>query len=77
LMPCGEEISKPEPRFIFFVVWGKKSHFPFVQFHQLQISLYADFDYPKLMNFLRTAKTTKPEVALEVCRSRNLYPEMV
>ena len=46
------------------------------EFHQLQISLYADFDYPRLMPFLRTAKT-KPEVALEVCRSRNLYPEMV
>jgi hypothetical protein len=48
------------------------------EFHQLQIALYADFDYPRLMNFLRTAKTfTKPEVALEVCRSRNLFPEMV
>jgi hypothetical protein len=47
-----------------------------VEFHELQISLYADFDYPRLMSFLRTAKT-QPEVALEVCRSRNLYPEMV
>lgn len=40
------------------------------------MALYAEYDYPKLMGFLRM-KLVKPEVALEVCRAKNLYPEMV
>jgi hypothetical protein len=45
-------------------------------FHELQVALYAEYDYPRLMGFLR-AKLVKPEVALEVCRAKQLYPEMV
>ncbi|KAJ1491243.1 hypothetical protein T484DRAFT_1613013, partial [Baffinella frigidus] len=46
-------------------------------FHELQVGLYADFDYPKLLNFLEQSSNYRLDVALKVCEQRRLYPEMV
>ncbi|KAH6589434.1 hypothetical protein BASA61_005623 [Batrachochytrium salamandrivorans] len=46
-------------------------------FHPLQIELYAEYDYPRLMMFLRNSKFYSVPKAFEVCEARDLVPEMV
>lgn len=46
-------------------------------FHELQVTLYADLDYPLLMPFLRQSNYYPLEKAYHACEARSLYPEMV
>ena len=46
-------------------------------YHHLQVYLYAEYDYPKLMDFLRTSTHYLYEKAFEICEIRDLVPEMV
>jgi hypothetical protein len=45
-------------------------------YHKLQVELYATWDRPKLMAFLRHSNHYTLEDALRVCEQRKFYPEM-
>lgn len=47
------------------------------EFHDLQVELYAEYDYSKLMEFLRASHYISLEKALKVCEQKDLVPEMV
>ncbi|KAI9491298.1 hypothetical protein BDB00DRAFT_767376 [Zychaea mexicana] len=47
------------------------------EFHDLQVELYADYDYPKLLDFLRASHYVSLEKAYSVCEKKDLVPEMV
>eukprot|EP00003_Mantamonas_plastica_P008957 TRINITY_DN1809_c0_g2_i1.p1 TRINITY_DN1809_c0_g2~~TRINITY_DN1809_c0_g2_i1.p1 ORF type:complete len:753 (+),score=264.63 TRINITY_DN1809_c0_g2_i1:263-2521(+) len=47
------------------------------QFHHLQVALYAEYDYEKLDGFLKSSNYYPLEKAYQVCRDKELYPEMV
>lgn len=47
------------------------------EYHALQIRLYAEFDRPRLLAFLRSSNYYPLQGALEQCQERSLIPEMV
>ncbi|KAI7847520.1 hypothetical protein BDC45DRAFT_525781 [Circinella umbellata] len=47
------------------------------EFHDIQVELYADFDYPKLLDFLRASHYVSLEKAYSVCERKDFVPEMV
>ncbi|KAI7904801.1 uncharacterized protein BX663DRAFT_503574 [Cokeromyces recurvatus] len=47
------------------------------EFHDLQVELYAEHDYPKLLEFLRASHSISLEKAFKVCEQKDLVPEMV
>ncbi|KAI9018076.1 hypothetical protein CLU79DRAFT_761600 [Phycomyces nitens] len=47
------------------------------EFHDLQVELYAEYDYPKLLDFLRASHYISLEKAYKVCEEKDLVPEMV
>jgi hypothetical protein len=46
-------------------------------FHELQVTLYADYDYKLLQPFLRQSNYYPLEKAYKACEEKNLFPEMV
>ncbi|KAJ1656188.1 Vacuolar protein sorting-associated protein 41 [Dispira simplex] len=46
-------------------------------FHDLQVELYAEYDYTYLLRFLRSSSSYRLEHALRVCEARDMVPEMV
>lgn len=48
-----------------------------MDYHELQIPLYAEFDRPKLLTFLRNSNYYPLQKALNECEQRHLVPEMV
>jgi len=48
-----------------------------VDYHALQVELYADYDAKYLLHFLRQSNSYPLERALAVCQARNYYREMV
>lgn len=48
-----------------------------MDFHELQIPLYAEYDRPKLLTFLRNSNYYPLQKALNECEQRNLVTEMV
>jgi hypothetical protein len=46
-------------------------------FHTLQVSLYADYEPEKLMDFLRKAGNYNLQEALAICDKKQLYREAV
>jgi hypothetical protein len=46
-------------------------------FHELQVLLYAEYDYKQLLPFLRQSNFYPLEKAYKTCEERQLYPEMV
>ena len=46
-------------------------------FHELQVGLYAKFDYPRLLPFLRQSNYYSLEKAYQICEKAHLVPEMV
>ncbi|KAI8838577.1 hypothetical protein BJ741DRAFT_681563 [Chytriomyces cf. hyalinus JEL632] len=48
-----------------------------VEFHSMQVELYADFDPTPLLDFLRSSATYKVQSAYNLCVIRDLVPEMV
>lgn len=47
------------------------------EYHDMQVELYAEFDYSRLMHFLRASSYYSLEKALAICEKRNLVMEMV
>eukprot|EP01128_Nolandella_sp_AFSM9_P007906 TRINITY_DN448_c2_g1_i1.p1 TRINITY_DN448_c2_g1~~TRINITY_DN448_c2_g1_i1.p1 ORF type:complete len:900 (+),score=188.05 TRINITY_DN448_c2_g1_i1:24-2702(+) len=47
------------------------------EFHDLQVKLYATLDPTPLYDFLEKSTVWSPEAALEICREKNLWREMV
>ena len=45
--------------------------------HELMLKLYAKYDYPKLLPFLKMSQSIPLHKALEICEEKKLYPEMV
>ncbi|KAJ3124212.1 Vacuolar protein sorting-associated protein 41 [Nowakowskiella sp. JEL0407] len=50
---------------------------PASEFESLQVELYAEYDYPRLLPFLRTSTHYSIADAFETCSGRDLVPEMV
>ncbi|KAI8852801.1 hypothetical protein BC829DRAFT_360401 [Chytridium lagenaria] len=48
-----------------------------MDYHSLQIALYAEFDHSRLLDFLRLSTAYKLEHAYEICENMDLVPEMV
>ena len=46
-------------------------------FHEQQVELYAEYDRPRLLTFLRQSNYYPLEKALDICRRRDLIPEQV
>jgi Region in Clathrin and VPS len=46
-------------------------------YHDLQVKLYAEYDRPRLIQFLRSSNYLSLQKAMEECQRRSLYPEMV
>eukprot|EP00833_Pecoramyces_ruminatium_P006798 jgi/Orpsp1_1/1180830/evm.model.c7180000074804.1 len=46
-------------------------------YHKLQIELYAEYDYSRLLPFLRTSNYYSLENAYKICEAKDLVPEMV
>ncbi|CAI2161428.1 16876_t:CDS:10 [Funneliformis geosporum] len=54
-----------------------KDHHAGYEFHDLQVELYAEFDYPRLKDFLKSSNYYTLEKAYKICEQRDLVPEMV
>lgn len=48
-----------------------------IQFYDLQIELYAEYDLEGLEKFLQKSQAYNLDLSLEVCKKKNLYEEMV
>ncbi|KAI8073983.1 hypothetical protein BC940DRAFT_363920 [Gongronella butleri] len=57
-------------------LFDRDAHLGF-EFHDIQVELYAEYDYNKLLDFLRTSNYISLEKAYRVCEQRDLVPEMV
>ncbi|GCC19496.1 hypothetical protein chiPu_0000030 [Chiloscyllium punctatum] len=55
----------------------KRDHHKGQKFHERQISLYAEYDRPNLLPFLRDSTHCPLEKALEICQQRNFVEETV
>ncbi|KAJ3146963.1 Vacuolar protein sorting-associated protein 41 [Geranomyces michiganensis] len=69
--------KRPKFLHVFLDALFQKDPLEGTVFHPLQIELYAEYDYLKLMDFLRISNSYSVEKAYEVCESRDLVPEMV
>lgn len=47
------------------------------KYHEMQVSLYAEFDVKMLLNFLKNSSDYKLDEALKICENKKLYPEIV
>ncbi|KAG9476041.1 hypothetical protein GDO78_002877 [Eleutherodactylus coqui] len=55
----------------------KRDHHKGQKYHEKQISLYAEYDRPNLLPFLRDSTHCPLEKALEICHQRNFVEETV
>ncbi|KAJ3144786.1 Vacuolar protein sorting-associated protein 41 [Geranomyces variabilis] len=69
--------KRPKFLHIFLDALFHKDALEGVEFHPLQVELYAEYDYLKLMDFLRISNSYSVEKAYDVCELRDLVPEMV
>jgi len=69
----------PYPKYlhIYLDALLKKDFHEGYDYHKLQIELYAEYDYPRLLPFLRTSTYYSLENAYKICEARDLVPEMV
>ncbi|KAJ3297142.1 Vacuolar protein sorting-associated protein 41 [Borealophlyctis nickersoniae] len=67
------------PKFlhIFLDAIFKKEPHEASEYHPLQVELYAEYDYPRLLEFLRSSTYYSVEKAYAICEARDLVPEMV
>ncbi|CAB4404043.1 unnamed protein product [Rhizophagus irregularis] len=68
-----------EPSFlhIYLDALFVKDHHAGYEFHDRQIELYAEYDYQRLIEFLRSSNYYTLEHAYKICEQRDLVPEMV
>ncbi|XP_069776750.1 vacuolar protein sorting-associated protein 41 homolog isoform X7 [Narcine bancroftii] len=73
-----EELKdQPELQHVYLHNLFKRDHHKGQKFHEQQISLYAEYDRPSLLPFLRDSTHCPLEKALEICQQRNFVEEMV
>eukprot|EP01117_Protostelium_nocturnum_P020637 TRINITY_DN938_c0_g2_i1.p1 TRINITY_DN938_c0_g2~~TRINITY_DN938_c0_g2_i1.p1 ORF type:complete len:911 (-),score=318.10 TRINITY_DN938_c0_g2_i1:20-2752(-) len=48
-----------------------------MDYHEMQVSLYAEYDYPFLLTFLKQSSWLPLERAYQICEDKKYYPEMV
>ncbi|CAJ0877274.1 9738_t:CDS:2, partial [Entrophospora sp. SA101] len=53
------------------------NHHAGYEFHNEQVELYAEYNYPRLIDFLCSSNYYSPEEAFKICEQRDLVPEMV
>ncbi|ORZ22629.1 hypothetical protein BCR42DRAFT_172424 [Absidia repens] len=63
--------------YIYLDALFDRDHHIGYEFHDLQVELYAEYDYPKLLDFLRTSHYISLEKAYHICEQKDLVPEMV
>ncbi|KAI8088964.1 uncharacterized protein BX664DRAFT_263200 [Halteromyces radiatus] len=69
--------SYPEFLYIYLDALFERDHHIGYEFHDIQVELYAEYDYSKLLNFLRTSHYISLEKAYHICEKKDLVPEMV
>ncbi|XP_041103206.1 vacuolar protein sorting-associated protein 41 homolog isoform X1 [Polyodon spathula] len=73
-----EELKdRPELLHVYLHKLFKRDHHKGQKYHEKQISLYAEYDRPNLLPFLRDSTHCPLEKALEICQQRNFVEETV
>ncbi|XP_014389863.1 PREDICTED: vacuolar protein sorting-associated protein 41 homolog, partial [Myotis brandtii] len=73
-----EELEdRPELQHVYLHKLFKRDHHKGQRYHEKQISLYAEYDRPNLLPFLRDSTHCPLEKALEICHQRNFVEETV
>ncbi|XP_075068680.1 vacuolar protein sorting-associated protein 41 homolog [Mixophyes fleayi] len=73
-----EELKeRPELQHVYLHKLFKRDHHKGQKYHEKQISLYAEYDRPNLLPFLRDSTHCPLEKALEICQQRNFVEETV
>ncbi|XP_054847633.1 vacuolar protein sorting-associated protein 41 homolog isoform X2 [Eublepharis macularius] len=72
-----ELTNRPELQHVYLHKLFKRDHHKGQKFHEKQISLYAEYDRPNLLPFLRDSTHCPLEKALEICQQRNFVEETV
>ncbi|CAH2283280.1 vacuolar sorting-associated 41 homolog [Pelobates cultripes] len=73
-----EELAhRPELQHVFLHKLFKRDHHRGQKYHEKQIHLYAEYDRPNLLPFLRDSIHCPLEKALEICHQRNFVEETV
>ncbi|XP_072009384.1 vacuolar protein sorting-associated protein 41 homolog isoform X2 [Engystomops pustulosus] len=73
-----EELKdRPELQHVYLHKLFKRDHHKGQKYHEKQISLYAEYDRPNLLPFLRDSTHCPLEKALEICHQRNFVEETV
>uniref|UniRef100_A0A8C8G388 Vps41 beta-propeller domain-containing protein n=1 Tax=Oncorhynchus tshawytscha TaxID=74940 RepID=A0A8C8G388_ONCTS len=69
--------DRPELLHIYLHKLFKRDHHKGQRYHERQIGLYAEYDRPNLLPFLRDSIHCPLEKALEICQERNFVEETV
>uniref|UniRef100_A0A673ZU27 Vacuolar protein sorting-associated protein 41 homolog n=1 Tax=Salmo trutta TaxID=8032 RepID=A0A673ZU27_SALTR len=69
--------NRPELLHIYLHKLFKRDHHKGQRYHERQIGLYAEYDRPNLLPFLRDSIHCPLEKALEICQERNFVEETV
>ncbi|NWU56277.1 VPS41 protein, partial [Dromas ardeola] len=69
--------NRPELQHVYLHKLFKRDHHKGQRYHEKQISLYAEYDRPNLLPFLRDSTHCPLEKALEICQQRNFVEETV
>ncbi|XP_025785570.1 vacuolar protein sorting-associated protein 41 homolog [Puma concolor] len=73
-----EELEdRPELQHVYLHKLFKRDHHKGQRYHEKQISLYAEYDRPNLLPFLRDSTHCPLEKALEICQQRNFVEETI
>ncbi|AWP17100.1 putative microtubule-associated protein futsch-like [Scophthalmus maximus] len=73
-----EELAdRPELLHVYLHKLFKRDHHKGQKYHERQIGLYAEYDRPNLLPFLRDSTHCPLEKALEICQQRNFVEETV
>uniref|UniRef100_A0A8C7YMU2 Vacuolar protein sorting-associated protein 41 homolog n=1 Tax=Oryzias sinensis TaxID=183150 RepID=A0A8C7YMU2_9TELE len=73
-----EELAdRPELLHVYLHKLFKRDHHKGQKYHERQIGLYAEYDRPNLLPFLRDSTHCPLEKALEICQERNFVEETV
>ncbi|KAJ3615411.1 hypothetical protein NHX12_016776, partial [Muraenolepis orangiensis] len=69
--------GRPELLHVYLHKLFKRDHHKGQRYHESQIGLYAEYDRPNLLPFLRDSTHCPLEKALEICQQRNFVEETV
>ncbi|KAM3928991.1 vacuolar protein sorting-associated protein 41 homolog [Leptodactylus fuscus] len=73
-----EELKdRPELQHVYLHKLFKRDHHKGQKYHEKQIGLYAEYDRPNFLPFLRDSTHCPLEKALEICQQRNFVEETV